>query len=65
MNDDQRRQWVLNDEGLYDVFIASGQSMTAFLRANRRLIDEVCETVRVGQQPAHFLKYGGQRERGA
>ncbi len=39
LNDDEREDWVSNDERLYMAFIASGQTMQAFVRANRASID--------------------------
>ena len=39
LNDDERRLWVLNDEGLYSWFTCSRQSMRAFLKDNRAEID--------------------------
>jgi hypothetical protein len=59
MNDAERRQWVLNDEGLYDWWRSSRQSMTAFIRANRTELDQAIEPVIEGDKPAHHLKYGG------
>lgn len=38
-NNNERRIWVLNDEGLYSWFRASRQSMTSFLRENRHELD--------------------------
>jgi len=38
-NDEERRQWVLNDEGLYNWHRASRQSMREFIRENREELD--------------------------
>jgi hypothetical protein len=38
-NNDERRQWIDNDEGLYRWQRSSGQSMRAFIRQNRTEID--------------------------
>jgi hypothetical protein len=59
INDDDRQQWVDNDEGLYDMYRASGLSMRLFIRKNRRIIDACIKLVRDGKQPSSFLKYGG------
>jgi hypothetical protein len=59
MNDDDRRQWVDNDEGLYDMYRRSRLSMREFIRQNRKLIDEVAGKVVSGDQRPHYLKYGG------
>ena len=58
-NDEDRRQWVLNDEGLYCEWRRSRQSMRQWIRENRDLIDECIRTVTSGRKPAHYLRYGG------
>jgi hypothetical protein len=59
LNDDERSQWIDNDEGLYNWFRSSRQSKRAFIRANRAEIDAAILAVRDGTKPAHFLAYGG------
>ena len=44
-NDDDRRQWVDNDEGLYNWQRGSGLSMRAFIRQNREKIDAAIDRV--------------------
>lgn len=39
LNDNDRRQWVNNDEGLYNWWKCSRQSMTQFIRENRAELD--------------------------
>jgi hypothetical protein len=39
LNDTEREQWVSNDEGLYNWWRSSRQSMRAFIRANREELD--------------------------
>ena len=56
-NDEERRQWVDNDEGLYDSFRSSRLGMREFVRQNREFLDSVIETVTSGRKPAHYLKY--------
>ena len=56
-NDEERRQWVQNDEGLYDAQRMSGLNVREFVRQNRTFIDSVIETVMSGRKPAHYLKY--------
>jgi len=58
-NDDQREDFVANDEGLYDLQQKSGLSERAWVRKNRALIDEVMDNVGSGRKPQHYLKYGG------
>ena len=58
INDEDRRQWVANDEGLYNMQRASGQGVWAFVRSHRKEIDEVIVNVRDGKKPAHYLAYG-------
>lgn len=38
-NDDERRLWVLNDEGLYIWFTRSRLSMRMFIQENRAELD--------------------------
>lgn len=57
-NDEERRQWVNNDEGLYDLWRCSRQAQKQWIRENRTAIDAVIEKVTAGEQPAHYLKYG-------
>lgn len=63
LNDEERRQWVLNDEGLYRRYIADGGTergnIRAWIRKNRALIDEVVGNIRSGRKQAHYLVYGG------
>jgi len=57
LNDEERRQWIENDEGLYDWRRRSKLSMRAFIRKNRAEIDSVINNVRDGIKPAHYLTY--------
>lgn len=59
INDQDRRQWAQNDEGLYNLQRTSGKGAHAWVRENRALIDEVIENVNSGKKPAHYLAYGG------
>jgi len=59
LNDDDRAQWIDNDEGLYDWWRSSRQSKRDFIRANRAEIDAAIRSVLEGTKPAHHLKYGG------
>lgn len=56
-NDEERRQWIENDEGLYDWQRSSRLSMTRFIRENRAEIDEAIDNVLENRKPAHYLKY--------
>ncbi len=58
MNDNDREDWVSNDEGLYDLWKASGLRMRRWVRENRKLIDEVAENVTTSNKRQHYLKYG-------
>ncbi len=61
-NDDDRSQWVDNDEGLYKMWrFAPETTKRAFVRANRAAIDAVIDNVVGGSQPAHYLEYGPTR----
>ena len=44
-NDEDRRQWIDNDEGLYCWQRQSGLSMRAFIRENRAEIDACIDRV--------------------
>jgi hypothetical protein len=61
INDEDRRQWILNDEGLYLMQQGSRLPMKKFIRENRAFIDEVINNVRGNKKPAHYLVYGGWR----
>ena len=58
INDEDRRQWVLNDEGLYLWWQRSGKELRAFIKANRAQLDEVINNVTSGKRQAHYLVYG-------
>lgn len=45
MNDDERRQWVENDEELYTRWRRSGVGLYTWTRTHREEIDEVIEIV--------------------
>lgn len=45
MNDSEREQWIINDEGLYNWQRRSGMGMTRFIRENREEIDKTINGV--------------------
>ena len=59
INDNDREDFVNNDEGLYRMWQQSGRGITRWVRENRPMIDEVLRAVRDGEKPAHYLVYGG------
>lgn len=59
MNDDQRRIWILNDEGLYNWYRESRLSMKQFIKENRVEIDKAVSPIVSGEKPSHYLVYGG------
>lgn len=59
LNDEDRAQWIDNDEGLYDMWRRSGLSKREFIRRNRPLLTEAITNVLENKKPAHYLKYGG------
>lgn len=61
LNDEDRAQWIDNDEGLYDWWRSSKQSKRKFIRENRAEIDAAIQPVLNNEKPAHHLKYGGWR----
>lgn len=40
INDEERRLWVLNDEGLYNEWTRSRKAIRMFIRENREWIDQ-------------------------
>ena len=58
MNNEQRRIWVLNDEGLYHLWRKSSKPILKFISENRELIDEVINNIVSGKKSAHYLVYG-------
>ena len=58
MNDNDRREWALSDEGLWNMQRSSGKAMKAWVRENRALIDEVVNNIRNGTKKEHYLAYG-------
>lgn len=59
MNDQDRSQWIDNDEGLYCWWKSSGLSKAKFINENRKAITEAIENVTSNKKPAHYLRYGG------
>ena len=57
LNDDDRSQWIDNDEGLYDMWRCSGLSKREFIRRNRPFLTEAIRNVLDNKKPAHYLKY--------
>lgn len=63
LNDEERRQWVENDEGLYNLCRAEMRmeriSKKEWIKKNRGLIDRAAGLIVSGEKPAHYLAYGG------
>lgn len=59
INDNDRAQWIDNDEGLYNEWRRSGKAKRAYIRENRAMIDECINNVISGKKPAHYKAYGG------
>ncbi len=59
MNDNDRTEWVDNDEGLYNWWRMSGLPKRKFVRTNREELDRCINKVLNGDKPAHYLAYGG------
>jgi hypothetical protein len=58
MNNNDREQWVNNDEGLYVMYKRSKQNMRSFIKTNKEMIDEIISNVVGGKKKAHYLIYG-------
>jgi hypothetical protein len=59
MNNNEREQWIDNDEGLYNWWRRSHQSKREFIKENREAIDAAIGNVTGNHKPAHYLAYGG------
>lgn len=57
-NDKDRREWVLSDEGLYNMQRASSVSLKEWVKRNRAMIDEVIDNINSGRRKEHYLVYG-------
>jgi hypothetical protein len=57
MNDNDRAEWIDNDEGLYNWWKSSQQPKARFIRENRAEITAAIEAVLSGDKPAHYLAY--------
>ena len=59
LNDSERRNWIDNDEGLYNWWRSSRQSKRQFIIDNKADIDACILRVLNGNKPAHYLAYEG------
>jgi hypothetical protein len=57
MTREERRLWVLNDEGLYNLQRKSGKSLDKFLKEDKKIIEEVADNVTTSKKPAHYIAY--------
>jgi hypothetical protein len=57
ISDEDRRQWVENDEGLHNEWKRSKQPQRSWIRMNRKMIDGVIGNVQSGAKPPHYLAY--------
>jgi hypothetical protein len=53
MNESERTQWVLNDEGLYDWWQEEGGSVQSFVRRNRVELDLLITRTLDGERQTH------------
>lgn len=62
LSDEERRQWVENDEGLHNICRAEMRmeriSKREWIKRNRGLIDRAAGLIVSGETPAHYLAYG-------
>ncbi len=58
MNNQERSQWIDNDEGLYRWFLSSHMSKVKFIQENKEEIDQCINNVLNGTKRAHYLVYG-------
>lgn len=63
LNDEERREWVENEEGLQGICHAEMRmyriSKKEWIKRNRKLIDQVAGEVRGREKREHYLMYGG------
>jgi hypothetical protein len=50
MDDEERRQWVLNDEGLYNWYRSSRMGLYVFIKANRKELTDIINK-QLGNEP--------------
>ena len=58
MDDEERRQWVLNDEGLYNWYRSSRMSLKAFIKENRKELTDIINKA-LGNEPEDDRVFGG------
>ena len=58
ITNEERRLWVLNEEGLYKWQTSSKLSLRRFTIQNKHEIDAVINNVLSGKKRAHYLVYG-------
>lgn len=58
MNNQDREQWIDNDEGLYNWWKRSKLSKRKFIQENRTEIDEAINNMLGNKKPAHYLAHG-------
>ena len=61
MNDQDRAQWIDNDEGLYNWWRSSRMPKAKFIRENRDELTRCIENVTSGRRNAHYLAYNDGR----
>lgn len=57
-SDEECETFVENDEGLYDLWQASGLELEAWVRQHRSTVEAVMMAVESGVLRQHALKYG-------
>jgi len=63
LNDEERRLWVLNDEGLYNWWQSSRLSMRRFIRENRSELDKFIRSAVEGSPPYDHATRTGMYDR--
>jgi hypothetical protein len=56
MDDEERREWVRNDEGLYRSWKRSRMGLYRFVKENRDVIDSILKARGVDVSPARLKK---------
>ena len=58
ITNEERRLWIINDEGLYNWQTSSKLSLGRFILQNKHEIDAVINNVLSGKKRAHYLVHG-------
>ena len=61
LSDNDIRDWIDNDEGLYNWWIGCRQTKSQFIREERAAIVPAIKNIIEGREPASYLAYQSKR----